>query len=155
MFRASLCPSSGEHECALSHMVFCTGCDGCGCVELGCELCALWKVLFDSNPHIVLSALRTGRFYPQGHSVIGRITSMRNSNGTNWKRTGDLPICSRAPSPLRYCSPPFNNVLIANDAPSHLKHFLYHFVCNDAMREINLTFKQLIIVCANAREKRR
>ena len=47
MFRASLCPSSGEQECALPHMVFCTGCDGCGCVELGRELCALWKLLFD------------------------------------------------------------------------------------------------------------
>ena len=35
MFRASLCPSSGEQECALPHMVFCTGCAGCGCVELG------------------------------------------------------------------------------------------------------------------------
>ena len=34
MFRASLCPSSGEQECALPHMVFCTGCDGCGCVEI-------------------------------------------------------------------------------------------------------------------------
>jgi len=26
MFRASLCPSSAEQECALPHMVFCTGC---------------------------------------------------------------------------------------------------------------------------------
>ena len=34
-------PSSGEQECALPHMVFYTGCDGCGCVELGRELCAL------------------------------------------------------------------------------------------------------------------
>ena len=41
MFRASLCPSSGEQDCALPHMVFCTGCDECGCVELGRELCAL------------------------------------------------------------------------------------------------------------------
>ena len=40
MFRASLCPSSGEQECALPHVVFCTGSDGCGCVELGRELCA-------------------------------------------------------------------------------------------------------------------
>ena len=47
MFRASF-PSSEEQECALPHMVFCTGCDGCGCVELGRELCALWKLLFDS-----------------------------------------------------------------------------------------------------------
>ena len=35
MFRASLCPSSGEQECTLAHMAFCAGCDGCGCVELG------------------------------------------------------------------------------------------------------------------------
>jgi hypothetical protein len=41
MFRASLCPSSGEEECALPHMVLCTGSDGCGCVELGCKLYAL------------------------------------------------------------------------------------------------------------------
>ena len=47
MFRASLCPSSGEQVCALPHMVFCTGCDGCGCVELGRELCTLWKLLFE------------------------------------------------------------------------------------------------------------
>ena len=40
MFRASLCPSSGEQECLTPHMVFCTGCDGCGCVKLGRELCA-------------------------------------------------------------------------------------------------------------------
>jgi len=41
MFRASLCPSSGEQGCVLPHMVFCTGCAGCGCVELGRKLCAL------------------------------------------------------------------------------------------------------------------
>jgi len=35
MFRASLCPSSGEQERVLLRMVFCTGCAGCGCVELG------------------------------------------------------------------------------------------------------------------------
>ena len=46
MFRASLRPSSGEQERALPHMVLCTGCDGCGYVELGRELCALWKLLF-------------------------------------------------------------------------------------------------------------
>ena len=49
MFRASLCPSSGEQECALPHMVLCTGSDGCGCVELGRELCASWRLLFDSH----------------------------------------------------------------------------------------------------------
>ena len=40
-FRASLCPSSGEQDRALPHMVFCTGCTACGCVELGRKLCAL------------------------------------------------------------------------------------------------------------------
>ena len=50
MFRGSLCPSSGEQECVLPHMVFCTGCDGCGCVELGRELCALWRLL-NHNHH--------------------------------------------------------------------------------------------------------
>ena len=43
MFRASLCPSSGEQECALPHMAFCTG---YRCVELRHELCALWTVTF-------------------------------------------------------------------------------------------------------------
>ena len=28
-------------------MVFCTASDGCGCVELGRKLCALWKLLFE------------------------------------------------------------------------------------------------------------
>jgi len=41
MFRASLCPSSGEQDRVLLHMVFCTGCAGCGCVELGRKLCAV------------------------------------------------------------------------------------------------------------------
>jgi hypothetical protein len=31
---------------------------------------------------------------PQGHSAIGRIMSMENSNDTIWNRTSDLPICS-------------------------------------------------------------
>ena len=35
MFRASLFPSSGEQDHVLPHMVFCTGCAGCCCVELG------------------------------------------------------------------------------------------------------------------------
>jgi len=41
MFRVSLCPSSGQQDRELLHMVFCTGCAGCGCVELGRKLCAL------------------------------------------------------------------------------------------------------------------
>jgi len=33
----------------------------------------------------------------QGHSAIGRIMSMKNSNDTIWNRTSNLPICSTAP----------------------------------------------------------
>ena len=44
MFRASLCPSSGEQDRVLPQMVFCTGCPGCGCVELGREVCALCEI---------------------------------------------------------------------------------------------------------------
>ena len=36
---ASLCPSSGEQDRVSLHMVFCIGCAGCGCVELGRKLC--------------------------------------------------------------------------------------------------------------------
>ena len=32
-----------------------------------------------------------------GHSVIGRIMSMKNSNDAIWNRTSDLSICSTAP----------------------------------------------------------
>ena len=44
MFRASLCPSSGDQDRVLPHMVLCTGCAGCGCVELGHKLCAHFKL---------------------------------------------------------------------------------------------------------------
>ena len=50
LFRASLCPSSGEQQCALPHMVFCTGSDGCGCVELGRKLC-YYSTESNSNLH--------------------------------------------------------------------------------------------------------
>ena len=34
---------------------------------------------------------------PQGHSAIGRIMSVKNSNDTSCDRTSDLSICSAAP----------------------------------------------------------
>jgi len=39
---------------------------------------------------------------PQGHSAIGRIMSMKNSNDAMWNRTSDLPVCSTEPYPLCY-----------------------------------------------------
>jgi hypothetical protein len=36
---------------------------------------------------------------PQGHSVAGRIMSMKNSNDTIRNRTRDLPTCSAVPQP--------------------------------------------------------
>jgi len=51
MFRASLCPSSGDPDRVLLHMVFCTGCAGCGCVELGRKLCALCEIGSPDDGH--------------------------------------------------------------------------------------------------------
>ena len=44
MFQAPLCLSSREQDRVLPHMVFCTGCAGCGCVELGRKLCAVCEI---------------------------------------------------------------------------------------------------------------
>jgi len=35
----------------------------------------------------------------QGHSVAGRIMSIKNSSDTIGKRTSDLPACSTMPQP--------------------------------------------------------
>jgi hypothetical protein len=42
---------------------------------------------------------------PQGHSAIGRIMSMKNSNDTIWNRTINLPICSTVPTTVPPWSP--------------------------------------------------
>ena len=42
----------------------------------------------------------------QGHSAIGRIISMKDSNDTIWNRTRDLQNCSAAPEPLCYRGQP-------------------------------------------------
>ena len=42
---------------------------------------------------------------PQGHSAIGMIMSMKNSNDIIWDRTNDLPICSIEHLPLCYLGP--------------------------------------------------
>jgi hypothetical protein len=43
---------------------------------------------------------------PQGHSVAGRIMSMKNSNDTIRNLSCDLPVCSTVPQPLRHRVPP-------------------------------------------------
>jgi len=70
MFRASLCPSSGEQDRVLLRMVFCTGCAGCGCMELGPKLCALCgKLLFDLSRTVTSHTVRTAHdAAPQDHS---------------------------------------------------------------------------------------
>jgi hypothetical protein len=62
-----------------------------------------------------LSAIRTGRLYPQeiflvlisvrgwveppGHSATDRIMLMKNGTDTIGNRTRDLPVCSAVPQP--------------------------------------------------------
>jgi hypothetical protein len=64
---------------------------------------------------VSLAALCTGRLYtpenfpdvhfcymlspPQGHSVAGRIMSMKNSNDTIGNQTRDIPACNAVPQP--------------------------------------------------------
>jgi hypothetical protein len=42
--------------CSYGCGVFCTCSDGCGCVELGCKLCALWRLLFSNITFTVHTA---------------------------------------------------------------------------------------------------
>ena len=64
IFRASLCPSSGEPRRVLLHVVCSAGSAvvGGGCGALRCRVRALWRLLFDSAPH---NAAPHNRHQPQ------------------------------------------------------------------------------------------
>ena len=67
-----------------------------------------------------LSALRTGRLYPQrlgrlqGHSAAGKAKSTNNSSELFWNRTLDLPACSAVPQTTATPRAPLNIVLQEN-----------------------------------------
>jgi len=86
MFRTLLCPSSGEQDRVLLHMVFCTGCTGCGCVELRRELCALCEGYCSTHLHTVHTAHGAA---PHNHSQPQPAQPVQNT------------ICSN----IRSCSP--------------------------------------------------
>ena len=67
MFRTSLCPSSGEQDRVLLHMVFCTGCAGCGCVELGRKLCEGHRVHSAHSLRIQLHTTTTSTSSAEHH----------------------------------------------------------------------------------------
>ena len=117
-------PSSGSLQLSLSRVILILKysvrlrrnllCGGvAACPSVACVLCSAqhtvhmphWDmpvVILKHRPHLPPeNSLRTHFSWrlnrPQGHSAIGRIMSMKNSNDTICKRTSDLPICSTVP----------------------------------------------------------
>jgi len=83
MFQASLCPSSGEQDRVLLHMVFCTGCAGCGCVELGRKLCALCES-YCSTQTVTFTQIAT-----QLHTTTASTTSAEHICSSTWSCSPD------------------------------------------------------------------
>ena len=84
-----------------------------------------------------LSALRTGRLYPQGnipgthlcqrlsrpqdHSATGKIISMKNSNDTIGNRARVLPACCAVPQPTAPPRTPVGVVGVSQNRPRSLQ----------------------------------
>ena len=97
MFRAPLCPSSGEQDRILPRMMFSTSCARCGCVELGRQLCAAC----DPSPHNLLSQHVSGTIMP----IIRRTRPCTTAYGVqHWLcwlwlcGAGSTAVCSLRPS---------------------------------------------------------
>jgi len=85
MFRTPLCPSSGEQDRVLPHMVFCTGCAGCGCVKLRRQLCALCEGAHSSR----CSSTRpqpTTDYNPRQNNICSITRSCSPDDGHNGAR---------------------------------------------------------------------
>jgi hypothetical protein len=64
---------------------------------------------------------------PQGHSAVGRIMSMKNSNDTIGNRSRELPGCSAVPQPLRHRVPLISYHIISYHIISY--HIIsYHII---------------------------
>ena len=86
MFRSTLCASSGELDCVLPHMVFCTGCVGRGRVELGgTKLCALSAHSLRPSAHSLRppSSTRPQPAQPVQNTICGNTQFYSPEDGHN------------------------------------------------------------------------
>jgi len=84
MFGASLCPSLGEQDRVLPHMVFCTGFAGCGCAELGRKVCALCEIYCSHSAHSSRpSSTQPQPAKPVQNTICGNILSCYPDDGHN------------------------------------------------------------------------
>jgi hypothetical protein len=93
MFRASLCPSSGEQEQDwLKLHVKMPDCAGCGCVEPWCRQCALFESFFSIYFNVCAAVLtfidHTHQVYLTSENLIARAT---NNKTQNHKRRNSMP----------------------------------------------------------------
>jgi hypothetical protein len=78
MFLATLCPSSGEKDCEMPHVVLNAGCACRGRAEQGRELSALTESCFSKNHTIAHPVLNTTGGVSHSCSPDGGHNSARN-----------------------------------------------------------------------------